>query len=395
MPLLIEQHEREPGSECASISHACAGDRGVAAGTRRRAGFRARGALALLGLAAILAVAVTPACAGVGRPRLLVGFNEWPDSSNYGLQAEVGAPVRRMPVNWLQVESIDGSWNWERTDSQYAGLVAAGLRPLIVAGTAPCWTHPSLLCTPSNLGNTPPDPAYDAAWSDFFRELAARYPKAVGIEVWNEPNIAPSFRNPSPARYTQLLKAAYRGVKAADPKMPVISGGLLASVTTGSFGIADQQFLAGMYAAGARHFMDGIGIHAYPRTDPSEGPTLYRHRETEQILARVRAARNAAGDTGKKIWVTELGESTQSQSGFPPARTEARQAADLVWLVRRIGADRDVRALIIHRLVDRDLIFGGPYARVESGFGVFTTDGTPKPAACALSSVLGGSLRCG
>jgi hypothetical protein len=54
----------------------------------------------------------------------------------------------------------------------------------------------------------------------------------------------------------------------------------------------------------------------------------------------------------------------------------------------------DVRALIIHRLVDRPLEYGGPYATLESGFGVYHRDGTPKAAACSLSREFGGALAC-
>jgi hypothetical protein len=350
-----------------------------------------RGASILLTLALI---AIVAAVGGSDRartaeplpPGIQFGFNQWIDSSKFPLQRQLNAPIRRFPVGWNQVEATPGNWNWTSFDARYNSLVAAGLKPLIVAVGPPCWSHPSKPC--SETSTSPPDPAYDADWAEFIRRLTSRYPLAVGIEIENEENYTKHFAPyPDPARYTQLLKEAYGVVKGVDPIMPVISGGLAPREISGSLGMAYVEFVQGMYDAGAKGYMDGIGIHPYPIAGGWDGtPQRFDPARSEQILGKVRAVRNAAGDGATPLWVTEFGVSTTDDPGLPPGVTEPEQASDLVTIVRSLKADNDVRVAVIHNLVD--------YVGVQSGFGVYRTDNSPKTAACALSVEFHGTLIC-
>jgi hypothetical protein len=335
--------------------------------------------LVAVGLAASLA-------GGQGAPghRVDFGFNDSAGVKSYPLQAELGVPVRRMLVGWNQVQPTSDVWDWSQTDAEYADLLAAGLRPLLVALAPPCWAHPSDPCAGVDLGVTPQDPAYDGGWSEFVRRLASRYPAAVGVEIWNEENLAQGFLpSPDPARFTQLLQEAYVAVKSVDPSMPVIPGGLFASASSGPAGLGDAQFLQGMYAAGAKGYMDGIGIHIYPTAGTAAGDV----DEMENDLDALRAVRDAAGDAATPIWITEMGISTASE-------TATDQATELVSLVQQAAQDPDVPVAILHRLIDPPATSSTTYAGQEPGYGVFDSDGTPKPAACALSAQWGGTLSC-
>ena len=327
----------------------------------------------------------------------LVGFNEWPNPSTFAIQRNMNAPVRRINVGWNDVQGTDAStWDWSKYDPQYQAMIAAGIQPLIVAIGSPCWSHPSTPCS-SDLPWQAPDSSYDSAWGEFMRRLAARYSGAAGIEIWNEPNLNSNFQpQADPERYTDLLKTAYTAVKAVDPAMPVISGGLAAAEHGGGWGLGDSEFLQRMYAAGAKGYMDGIGIHTYlyaGGTGP-EDPPYYSPAVIEAPLDRLRAVRDAAGDQPTPLWITEAGESTATQDGYPPAASESQQATDLVALVRATKAMPDVHALIIDRLSDIPVSYGGPFALLDSGFGVLHADGSPKAAACALSAEFGGNLSC-
>ncbi len=330
-----------------------------------------------------------PGKGGGGAPAIQYGFNE--DPGHYALQPPLGAPLRRMMVGWNEVERTKGAWNWTAADSRYEKIRAAGLRPVIVAVAAPCWANPSI--SPCHGHEWfPPDRAHDRNWEEFIKRLASRYPAAVGIEIWNEPNIEPLFLGGvDPVRYTELLRSAYRTIKRVNRNMPVVSGGLFASATSGPYGIADDEFLTAMYAAGARGSMDGIGIHPYPYF--GEGETLaYEPAAAGAVLDRVRAVREAAGDS-TPLWLTEVGESTTTQDGFPAAASEADQAADLIEILRYARDAGDVRVALVHRLIDTP-DKPGLYAQLEGGFGVLRADGSAKPAACAISAELGGSLSC-
>jgi hypothetical protein len=317
------------------------------------------------------------------------GFNEYPDALSIRLQGETGMSLRRVRVPWSEVETVPGRWNWTKADAEYRALLAARLRPLLVAVDAPCWARPARPC--SRLG--PPDPDFDEAWSEYVRRLVERYPRAVGVEVWNEPNIVPMFPPyPDPERYTALLRAAYEAVKSVDPQLPVISGGLFAADRSGPYGIADAAFLAGIYAAGAGDSMDAIGAHPYPR-DPRNGsePSRYDLGAMERSLDRLRRVRDAAGFSGTPIWITEIGASTAPVRGYPRAVSQAGQAGLLLAALRAARQDGDVQVVLIHRLVDPPL--GSP-ATIDLGFGVFYASGRPKLAACVLSRLFHGSLVC-
>jgi hypothetical protein len=332
----------------------------------------------------------------------MFGFNEDPNPAGFALQRSLKMPVRRLSMPWGEAEPTPGQWDWSQFDAQYAGLIQAGLRPLIVVATAPCWAHKEVPCNPAAA----PDPSFDPAWAEYVRRVAARYPAAIGIEVWNEPNIVPTFDPVDPVRYTALLKEAYKAVKSVSRKTPVISGGLFASDKSGSYGMADGQFLAAMYAAGAKGSMDAIGAHPYPIVAGSTGsPPRYDPAGMEQALQRLRAARDAAGASSTPIWITETGVSTQQLvAGSPVGATPAQQADYLLAMVHDVEADPDVPVALIHRLVDLPGTPTGPFPYTqpvpgqggssESGFGVFTSDGSPKPAACALSREFHGSLSC-
>lgn len=319
----------------------------------------------------------------------LFGFNEVADASGYSLQAELGAPVRRLMVPWIYVEPVQDTWNWAPFDAQYDQQLAAGLRPLIVAISAPCWAALDGWCSPT--GVAPPAPSFDPQWTQYVRQLAARYPLAIGIEVWNEPNLSSMWEPMSdPLRYTSLLRQAYTAVKSVDPTMPVISGGLFDSPGQGTkvigpAGVGDRTFLALMYAHGARGHMDAIGAHPYPWTSRGTWSTA----STVDAIDRLRQARDAAGASSTPIWVTEVGESTASQAGEPPAVTPQQQASDLVTVARYLASQPDIRVALIDRLVDATTPLS-----IEAGLGVFGSDLAPKPAACALSRLWHGSLSC-
>jgi hypothetical protein len=315
------------------------------------------------------------------------------DARSIRLQAEIGMQVRRFKVPWNEVEPGPGRWRWEPFDLQYRAMLRAGLKPLLLAIGAPCWTRPGRACLPG-----PPDSSYEGAWKEYVRQLTERYPRAIGVEVWNEENITPMWPPyPDPKTYTDLLRAASESVKGVNPKLPVISGGLFASDRTGPYGMADASFLEGMYAARAGDSINAIGAHPYPITAADAGvPRRYDLRAMEQSLDRLRAVRDDTGHSATPIWITEAGVSTASATGYPPGATEARQERLLVKMVQAIQGAPDVQMLLIHDLVDSSATSAtDPLAAIQSGFGVFDSSGRPKPAACGLSRLLGGSLSCG
>lgn len=185
---------------------------------------------------------------------------------------------------------------------------------------------------------------------------------ADAIEVWNEPNIDREWAagQISPARYTEMLRRAYSAIKAANPNTLVISG---APAPTGFFGgcsgagCDDNQFLAGMAAAGAANYMDCVGAHynegilppSATSGDPRGSSSYYTRYYSGMVNTYYNAFRGA-----RQVCFTEFGYLTPEgygplSGGFAWAAnvTVAQQAQWLDQAVSLSANSGKVRLMII------------------------------------------------
>jgi hypothetical protein len=317
-----------------------------------------------------------PLPAGVAGPRLF-GFNDNSSlmeqtSPQTALQrsADAGATVIRYTVNWDYVEATRGHYDWRGYDGLYDAALRRNIHPILVAAFSPGWARPlDLSCgTASDHCHNPPDTQHDADWARFVGALAQRYPKAAAIEVWNEPNLIEFWRSgPNAARYAALTQIAYDAVKSKVPDMPVLAGAL-SNIQNGANGsVAFPDYLKAYLAA--KPPFDALSMHDYDIAGAA--PTWF-----DDTLTTARGALAAAGLT-KPLWVTETGVTTTGAAGL----TAQAQAARLVAELTDLGRQPDVRAALIHTVVPTP---GDPGNR-DYGFAVMNSDGTPKPAYCALA----------
>jgi hypothetical protein len=298
------------------------------------------------------------------------------------LGAAVGADSQRLTMPWNWAEPYPDRYALEGFDSTYRASIAKGIRPLITILFSPWWTWSrDVRCDPSrDYCPYPPDPAFYDQWREFVAIVARRYPKALGIEIWNEQNLTAFWRPlPDPGRYSELLRQAYTAVKGVDPSMPVISGGLANNDPSADGNISYIEFLRGMYQSGAKPSMDGVGIHPY-------NPGIHSSF-LEGTLANVRGVRDSFGDRSKPLWVTEVGLTT-SGNPWPRAWSEEEQATGLALQYRALAGMTDVQGVFLHTLVEPPLDRPGS---PEPGYGVVRRDFTPKPAYCAIASARGAS----
>lgn len=102
---------------------------------------------------------------------------------------------------------------------------------------------------------------YYHQFAEFLAQLSLA---AEAIEVWNEPNIQKEWPGDQidPFEYTEMLRIAHAAIKSRNPATIVISG---APAPTGvnipGEVMSDDNFIEGMFRAGAREYMDCIGIH--------------------------------------------------------------------------------------------------------------------------------------
>jgi hypothetical protein len=203
---------------------------------------------------------------------------------------------------------------------------------------------------------------------------------ALGVhtyEVWNEPNLSGFwYPGPDPVRYTQMLRLAYPAIKAADPSAFVVSGGL---APYGSYGSVDAQhqnpinFLQTMYANGAKSSMDAVGWHPY---NYPYGVAYYNWSAWSQMSATNPSARSvmsANGDSAKKIWATEFGEPTGTNSRSVSEAAQAQYVTDTYGALKNWSWAGPAFLYSFH---DN----GTNLTNVEDNFGVLHYDWSSKPA---------------
>ncbi len=313
------------------------------------------------------------------------------------LTARAGATIDRLAVPWDAIErtapttsggSILHTYNWAPVARTYRAMLAAGIRPVVLAYGAPTWARQvgwerpgSCRAAHGELCSYPPSRRHLSDWRAFIEAVTRQFPRMVALEVWNEPNLPRFFAPaPSPALYSHLLRAADRAARAAGATMPILTGGLAAGTAEGG-GIPAPRFLAGIYRAAGRASFDGIGTHPYP-----QGPPWVERMGAN--LDRLRRVRDRFHDRATPLWITEVG--VGGTSGRRPRGSVglARQGPILVRMYRSTEGG-DVRAFLVYAL--RETKTEGP--KFEP-YGVVRASLQPKPAYCYLALRLGGIRVC-
>ena len=241
------------------------------------------------------------------------------DLGNADLMNDIGFTWVKGFLEWGRAEPSKGNYHWGDVDNVLAVCQARGLKLILRVDRPPAWANGS-------GGTAPPHNAAD--YGDFMGALAAHCQgqlTGIAYEVWNEPNLEIEWggQAPDPARYTNLLKAAYPRVKAADPDAWVVTAGLATTggtlteaqpdgrLTATVKGLAwnDLHYIQDMYNAGAKGYFDALGSHPYgfafaPEHDPTDpavnGLCFRRAEQQHEIMI-------ANGDGDTPIWATEFG----------------------------------------------------------------------------------------
>jgi polysaccharide biosynthesis protein PslG len=293
-----------------------------------------------------------------------------------------GAGIVRFTLPWRSLEPRPNVYEWRTYDHMYKAFTAKGIRPLLTLMWAPTWAlGPNFACGDCRA---PPDPRFDAQWREVVSLLAKRYPRAAGIEIWNEPNEKGFWgQRPDGRRYAELLTEAYQAAKAANPSMRVVGGAVtLRQATDAEGNLGTRAFLDQMYAGGAKGHMDALSFHVYG--PPGDLGILDRG------ISAVRDARDAAGDSDTPLWVTEFGFTTTGPDGSTSRVTEDEQARLLVDGYRALRERPDVQVYLVHTLID----LSDDPADPRSGFGIVRGNLSAKPAYCALARTVGVEGHC-
>ena len=238
---------------------------------------------------------------------------------------DIGFGWVKQQVQWSDIESPKGSYAWGELDRIVADTDAAGIKLMLSVVRVPAWAAAS--------GRGLPDNPQD--FGDFMHALAARYNgKVQAYEIWNEENLgAETFEaHWKPARYAELLKAAFLGTRAGDAQAVVISGALTPTGVYNDDAVEDTWFLDQLYQwnnGELRNYYDALGIHPYgfwnppdtmwPVKQPGDATPAKEYRNHGSFYFRriedQRAVMEKHGDGQKQVWVTEFGWCSDQREG--------------------------------------------------------------------------------
>ena len=262
--------------------------------------------------------------------------------------ASTTATWLRVPLDWPSIERARGRLDWSAPDRVIAAARARGLKVLAVVGYTPSWAR--------GFWTRQTAPPTDASlYGGFTRQAAQHYGSAVAAyELWNEPNRGATFGgNVDAAKFAELLKAGYAGIRAVDRSVPVVSGGLSPG------GTDPARFLTALYRHGAGGSFDAVGLHPYI----GSGDPTRTTRRMSAMIASLRSVLDAHRATTAKIWLTEFG--TASYVGGPSRDRQADAALEQL----RVAAETPlIGPCILYEIRD-----AGPSTSTSNGFGHLLT----------------------
>ena len=231
------------------------------------------------------------------------------------------------------------------------------------------------------------DPADFANFAAGFATQMKSVGGATAYEVWNEEDETDFWGAAvDAAHYSEILKAAYPRIKAADPSAKVLLGPL-----TGN----NYNFLGQIYAAGAGSSFDAAAVHTDTACLVDPPSSFYRDggnvaRFTFLGFRTVHDVMVANGDGAKPIWMTELGWTTTTSTcarGMwagqkPSGVTEAAQAANLKEAYHCLAGYPYIEAAMWFTLKDSS----GNGDELDH-YGLQRLDGSHKPAWDAFQAV--------
>jgi hypothetical protein len=215
---------------------------------------------------------------------------EGPPEKLYEFLDELGVVWLRGTFNWSDFEREKDLWDYSKYDDFVEKSSAAGKKLLAILAYDVSWIHED------NRSRRHISRDQLPYYLRYVEEVVRRYRgKIQAYEIWNEPNWI--FWKGGKEDFYELSRAAAEKIREIDPAAIIVAG---------SFNRVPENFIRGMFRAGAMENVDAISFHPY---DMSPWGSLRLYDRFRKTLA-------GQGYTGE-IWVTEAGYPT---GGWYPTR---------------------------------------------------------------------------
>lgn len=254
----------------------------------------------------------------------------------------------RIGIPWSAVQPFSsGEANFSISDQLVAGAASAGLNVLPFVYNAPPWavTQARVPHSQARAPKTLPvkTGAQRGAWANFLKLVVERYGPSGSFwaanpsipaspirtwQIWNEENFKYFVTRPSPSDYGKLVNVSYAAIKSVDPGAKLILGGLFARPGEAKFKKKPPEayyatdFLEQMYRStpGIKSKFTGVSLHPYTS----------KYQLLTPEIEEVRTVLKAQHDPNKRLWITELGWSSEPKSaGDSFAKGPTGQATQL------------------------------------------------------------------
>jgi hypothetical protein len=325
-------------------------------------------------------------------------FSQDAKNQTAGLVKQAGFSWLAHQVEWTQVETAPGVYDWSGLDPIVNTAASDGLNVMLSVLHAPTFHR-----SPTS-GLTPADPN---TYRNLMQAMASRYAgKVQAYEIWHEQNLAVEMGagNVDPSAYLPLLQAGYAGVKAGDPSALGLLG---APSPTGANipgqSIDDLLYLQQLFAlngGAVKNYYDALSAHpsgfsnppdctpATPQCSLSGGFNTHPSFFAFYRVGQYRDLMAQQGEANKKIWFTEFGYCSNST---PPPGYEYCSSIDATTQATfLVQAFQMARALdYVAGMMQWNLNFQLAVLQTDEkwGFGVLRDDWSGRPAYNALAQM--------
>ncbi len=241
---------------------------------------------------------------------------------------------------WDEIELAPGQFDWDPWDAIVDAVESFPQLELV----AVLMNAPEHASGSQELSAPPRDPA---AFGEFARAFAQRYGTAIDFyQIWDEPNLSAAWgqRDPEPAHYLALLRAAWQAIHGADPDATVIAAAPAPTVEQGPRNLSDLVWLESLYALGAADWMDALAAKPYGFNSPPDERRVADGRLNFSRIVALRELMVRHGDGHKALWASAWGwNSLPADWSGPPSiwgQVTAQQRSD--WTLAALArAERE------------------------------------------------------
>lgn len=323
---------------------------------------------------------------------------------------QLGMGWVKQPVRWAEVEPVPGQPDWQALDAFFAGAAARNLKVLVTVSDAPDWSR---AVTADNRSG-PPDNV--VSYISFINQLLRRYQGSIhAVEVWSEMNQDAEWYVPgglSSSAYMQLLIPTAQAIRAVDPGVIIISGGLNPTgIDDGVQAIDDFRYLRELIDQGMLDYVDCVGVHHkgynlapdVPYDTERDDPTVRYFRQPYEnrhhswsFFSTLRGYHDMIVASGREtpLCVTEFGWAADGDlpagegvPGFVRDNSLAEQAEYVVQAFELMHGWDFVRLAVVSNLdlsVDEAAVSGGDLAAY---YRIVGPGGEPRPVFHALQEM--------